>query len=283
MVAITQTFNASANSPGFTLNVSGLTGGSRYSITRIDVGGRYEDQFVRGAYQEAVIGSTDSEVDYECPIDRMTQYRVDLYLGVNIIATATTTASKIDPAHAVFPKGYNNFWIKNIADPTKSLAVMVGQVNEFGYDAAILGEYRVLGRRAPVVYTDVWGSRRGDVPVYSLDYMGVQTPPLALEKLLTSGDPLLFQSAIQDVIIGDMYFIVSSIGRTQSGSLTDSWLPTLTYSVDYMEIDMPPVVGSQLGNGLVGDLKDDDSVAAATWNSVLSTFGSWSEVLQNYI
>lgn len=283
MVAISQAFNASANSPGFTINLSGLTGGSRYTVTRIDTGARYENQFVRGHFQEAVVADTAVFTDYECPIDRMTQYKVDLYSGVTLIGTATTTASKIDSTSGTFPAGYNNFWIKNIADPTKSLAVIVGQVNEFGYDAAILGEYRVLGRKAPVVYTDVWGSRRGDVPVYSIDYMGVQTPPLALERLLTSGDPLLFQSSIQDAVVGDMYFIVTSIGRTQAGSLTDSWLPSLTYSVDYTEIDMPPVIGSQLGNGLVGDLKNDTNPVAATWNSVVSTFASWSEVLQNYI
>jgi len=281
-VSLSVAFNVNKNAPGFNGSITGLTG-SRYSVTRIDVGGAYEDQFVRGQYNFAVPGSTSSFTDYECPIDRMTQYRIDVYSGTTLIDTYTTAASKIDPTHAVFDQGYDRFWIKNIADPTQSLAVIMGQVNEFAYEASILGEYRVLGRKAPVMYTDVWGSRRGDFPVYSMDYIGVQTSPVALEKLLTSGDPLLLQSALQADVAKDMYFIVTGMGRTQFGPLTNSFLPTLQYDVDFNEIDFPPVVGSQLGNGLVGDLKDDTSVAATTWNSVVSTFASWSEVLQNYI
>lgn len=282
MATISAAFNTSKDSPGFTITTSGLTGFTKYRIMRVDQGGVYPETPVRGANLVNVISDAPVLTDYECPINTEVKYRLELYTGTVLTTTVLSSAVTIDSDDAVFDVGYNNFWIKNVLNPSQSLAVIIGDFSETSYDPSILGQYKVLGRRNPVVFTDVWGARSGDFPVYSLNYVGIQTDIYALETLLTSGDPLLFQSAIQNAVIRDMYFTVTGLGRHQGDKLSPNFLPTMTYNVSFQETDPPSFTGQNFTIGTWGDLKDDPSADAASWTAVAAAHATFGDVLNHY-
>lgn len=282
MATISVVFNNSANSPGVTITTSGLTGYDTYSIIRVDNGSIFDDAPVRGADNVDVISDNPTLTDYECPINIEVYYRLELYTAGVLSDSEDSSPITIESADPIFEVGYNNFWVKNVFDPTQSLALIVGDFSEIAFEPKILGEYKVLGRRNPVVFTDVWGAREGDFPVYSMDYVGTQTDITALETLLTSGDVLLFQSAIQPRIIRDMYFVVTSLNRSQGESLSNSYLPTFTYNVGFQEVDSPEAEGQAFAVATIGDLTDDPSATVATWADVVANFASWSDVINNY-
>lgn len=282
MATISAAFNVSKDSPGFTISTSGMTGYTQYRIMRVDQGSVFPDTPVRGANFVNVTSDAPVLADYECPINTSVKYRLELYTGSVLSTSVLSSAVTIDSSHVVFDVGYNHFWIKNVLNPTQSLAVIIGDFSETGYDPSILGQYKVLGRRNPVVFTDVWGARAGDFPVYSLNYAGVQTDIYALEQLLTSGDPLLFQSAIQNTVIRDMYFTVTGLGRHQGDKLSSSFRPTMTYNVSFQETDPPSFVGQVFAIGTWGDLKDDPDASAASWTSVAATYATFGDVLAHY-
>lgn len=285
VLAITATYNAQDDSPGFTLALSGLTGFSKYRVMRLDQGPTlsgavFADAPVRGADMITVTANTANVTDYEVPINTTVKYRLEGYISGVLNSSVLTANVTIDPLTAGFDVGYNNFWVKAVTNPPLSRSVIVGDFSEVEFDPTILGEYKVLGRAKPVIFTDVWGARSGSFSIQSIDYLGTQTTASELEALLTSSGVLLFQSGLQPYVLRDMYFVVKGLSREQythpGRSNTIEW----TYQVGFQEVDRPATLGSTFGFGTWGDLKDDPTYV--TWQDVLNNFATWSDVFNHY-
>lgn len=73
-VGITATANNSYHSPGYDLTVTGLTGSTSLTVSRIDLSGEFPETPVRGAENIPVSGSAFSVSDYEAPIGKVFTY-----------------------------------------------------------------------------------------------------------------------------------------------------------------------------------------------------------------
>lgn len=262
----------------YKIDVSGLTGFQKYKITRLDqgtndTGGVYQDAPVRSADFVDVIANTATVYDYEAPLNNYSKFRLDGYVGGVVTSTITSSSVYLDNA------GNEAIWIKNVIQGT-AINVMLGDFSDVRYDPTILGEYKLLGRPNPVVFTDVFGARSG-----TFDVLAIGTPTYDLttnetEVMLISGDVLLLQSSIHTQIIKDMYFTVMGLGRSQYNKLVAAERLDFTYNVDFQEVDRPPTEGQVTGFGTWGDLAGD--TAYTTWGDVNTNFATWLAVLQHY-
>jgi len=281
-LGITVAFNNSANSPGVTVSLSGLTGFNTYRVTRIDNGSVYPESPVRGADGVNVIGNTAVITDNESPISTSVKYRLDGYVAGVLTSTVTSANITISASDPVFSAYYNHFFVKNVNNSSLSRAVVVGDFSGLDFDPAILGNYKVLGRRNPVVFTDVWGARTGHFSIHSLLLLGVQSSTVDLEALFQSGDVLLFQSALQPYVYQDMYFIVTGFSRSgySNPHVTDA--QEFTYDVQFQEVDRPASQGLSTGLGTWGNLRDDPAASAVSWTTVTAAYATYTDLLNHY-
>lgn len=276
-LAITATVtDESGNSPHVHLVVTGTTGDS-ILIERIDPASVRADVPVRGGDNVPLLSFPGVLDDNEVPLTYAYQYRARTYLAGVLQETATTSTVTVDPAQHGF---YHYFFIRNVSNPSQNRRVMVGSFDENSFEPAILGTYKVLGRKKPVVYTDEWGARQGGFELLAGDYNSDIFPLNEIAALLKSADVLLFQTAVQGDVIEDMYFIVTSLSQQQYTTMSDKEYLDFTLSVGFQEVDRPTTTGLQQGIGTWGDLKDDATLS--TWQDVLNNFASWSAVLNNY-
>lgn len=276
-LAITATVTDEAgDNPHVHLVVTGTTGDS-ILIERIDPLAVRADVPVRGGDNVPLVSFPGTAEDYEVPLTYGYQYRARTYLAGVLQETATSSTVTVDPAAHGF---YHYFFIKNVSDPSTSRRVMVASFDENSFEPAILGTYKILGRKKPIVYTDEWGARQGGFELLAGDYNSDIFPLNEVATLLKTGDVLLFQTAVQGDVIEDMYFIVTSLTQQQYTTMSANEYLDFTLSVGFQEVDRPITSGQQQGIGTWGDLKDD--VSMTTWQDVLNNNATWTEVLNNY-
>lgn len=276
-LAITATAtNVSGDNPSAHLVVTGATGDTIY-IDRIDPLSVKGDQPVRGADFVPLTGFPGTVDDYEMVLNYNYQWRARTYLGGVLQQTATSSVVNINPSqHGT----YHYFFLRNISDPSQNTRVLVADFDSNSFEPAVLGNYKVLGREKPVVYTDEWGARQGQIEFLAGQY-GVDTRPLqTLARILKSGDVLLFQSAVQNSVIEDMYFVVTSLEQTQYTTMGPNDVLDFTLQAGFQEVDRPATSGIVSGVATWQDLKDD--VTTTTWQNVLDNNATWSAVLSRY-
>lgn len=277
VVTSVNTVSGSANI-AYKIDVSGLTGFQKYKVTRIDqgptnTGGVYQDAPVRSADFVDVIADTATVYDYEAPLNNYATFRLDGYVGGVVTSTVTSSSVFLDNS------GNEAIWIKNVIQGT-AINVMLGDFSDVRYDPTILGEYKLLGRPNPVVFTDVFGARSGQFDVLAIGTPWYDLSTNDTETMLISGDVLLLQSSIHAQTIKDMYFVTMGLGRSQYNKLVQAERLDFTYNVDFQEVDRPPTEGQTTGFGTWGDLSSD--TAFTTWGDVNSGFATWLAVLQHY-
>lgn len=281
VLSITSAYNANSQAPGLTLSLGGLTGFQKYSVTRTDVSGSaapYALAPVRGADYIDVVGNLATITDYEVPLGCTVEYTLNGWVGGVITSSVVSATNSVTVANV----GANNFfWIKNVPNPTTSKRVMIGDFSAVEFQPTVLGEYKILGRQNPVVFTDVWGAKSGGMEIVCIEIGGTYTTdPQSLESLLTSGDVLLFQSIINTHQIRDMYFVVNGLGREQYNAPKLNFNNDYTFKVSFQETDQPSTFGLATGYGIWQDLKDDPTYT--TWGQVLSGNATWLSVLNRY-
>lgn len=276
-LAITATVtNESGDNPSNHLVVTGSTGDT-ILIERIDPLAVRPDVPVRGGDLVPLLSFPGSADDYEAPLTYGYQYRARTYLAGVLQQTATSSTVTLNPA-SYGTSHY--FFIKNVTDPSYSLRVLVGNFDDNAFEPAILGTYKVLGRKKPVVYTDEWGARQGTIELLSGTFGSDVRPLVDIAAILKTGDVLLFQTAVHGDVIEDLYFIVTSLDQSQLTTMSPNEYLDFTLSVGFQEIDRPATSGQVSGIGTWGDLKDD--VTMTTWQDVLNNFATWTAVLNNY-
>lgn len=227
------------------LDVTGIGLYSTITITRTNtVTGLVTT--VRGADTVSTGGASAAVYfDYEAP------------LNVPVIYTITANTLDVyvaDPVTIVVSG--NVYWLKNVSREGLSTTVTVSTIT-VSREARILSKQNVLGRKNPIVVTDVRGGRSGSMSLLSYDSKAGKD---AVINVLAPGDTLFFQAPAASEF-PDMYFIAGTVEEQWGGVSTDL---TRVFSFDYTETDSPASTLSSIGFN--------------SWLAV-TNFGSWSDLL----
>jgi hypothetical protein len=298
VATISAAFNDSLTSPGYEITLGALTSDPDWDTFRIicrDPEGVYPDQIVRGTDHFTISGGSFLVTDYEFPQFRSVEYRLDLYDGDVLDHTETTgTLTGLPEAYFVAEGSYPvfNSWIQSVEQPVLNLPCHVEKFNIWRRDGRQLAKQNVLGRKLPVVVTDVMAGREGQFTFWVgdvLPYPWNETAPYAeYELLFNEGDILMFRCFDENYNgIRPMYFTVDNLdyevkgrvpGRIHNGQINVGNKGKFIYKVTFVEVDRPAT-----GTILLSDTTWNDvfTSSATDWADVLAARSSWFDVYQN--
>lgn len=264
--------------------------GSYFKVEREDMSGHYPTVPVRGydvvanSSIVAVGGGSFDIFDFEAPLNTTLKYHVST--GILPGATSTGTADTGSLTGTTFPAGFTV--ITNPLDETIIVAGSVSDLREWSYASNVLGNHRVLGRKNPVIATDVMSGRTGsmsvtDLNVFSVDYDGdgphTQYEPFTgqWDSIFTGGNILYFRNDHTVSGYDDLYFVTDSLGVTRVSGPVGQPDVIRQFDISYTEVDRPADVGSVLVL-FTWDVVADSN---ATWAEVASDHADWADVLLN--
>lgn len=276
-VAITATRNENIDNPGFEINLTGLFGVTNITVTRRSLSGTYSDQTVHGAEAAAVSGiSTFLVSDYEAPLyDDFTYVAhcvggtpVDVEVNVTGYPSATTL---VRPGSA---------YLKNPYLPSISMPMLVLDFTTTSRAGRVLSKTDVLGRRNPVILTDVPSGRTGTMQLATFmdgeTFDGLITPEIEeMELLLDSGAILLFQTAYPYTGERDIYIVVDSFTRERLTKDIKPFGPLHSWTINFIEVDRP----SAPSDPLSGITWAEVNSTYATFGALNATFATWYDVV----
>lgn len=171
--------------------------------------------------------------DYEAPLGREVYYRTlsvwDDGTEVHRLTSTPVTLTVEDAEWA---------WLTDPFRPGIGLKVLVRQAPEWkqGIEQTV---YRIRGRAAPVILSDVRGSREGDLVCWTT----TDDERTALKFLLSTGNVLLWRCAPGRGET-DVYVSVGEVQAPRDGGDVDD--PWRLWTLPFTEVDMPP--GAQAGS-----------------------------------
>lgn len=237
------------------LTASGIAGYTNITVYRVQPDGSLIA--VRGTSNYTPSGAAVAAFfDYEAPLGVSFSYQ--LVGDGSIIATSGSLS---------IPTSADTYWIKNLAVESLSAKVHVQKMSPVSRPARILADSAVLGRKNPIVVTDIRGGRRGSMSLYTLDATSATT----LEALMASGSVLLFQAPYA-YGFRDMYFVAKDLSEEWvflAGDFTRSW------NMDFIEVDSPAADLSVLSTNSWAQV-----VNFGTWQKVVTKRATWLAVLQ---
>jgi hypothetical protein len=273
VVAIAVTLDNDTDAPNIQITLTGITNpGATYTVYRVDNTSEDPDTPVRGLDTVTPSATSDAGFDWEAPIGKSLSYRVEQ--GVDQDTDGPLTIPSDD---------FGAVWLASVHQPALSRRVVMSEWNQTEYSTRILGNYKVLGRKHPVVLTDTWGSRTGTIKVVTDNDSISDTTWRQLYLLLTEGKTLLLRTPGR-AYSGewDMYFEVESYTRSRIGPIRADGKIPLMHEIGFVEVDRPATAEESLGLRTWQDVLDDH----ATWQSVLDDYNllpppdnSWLGVL----
>lgn len=285
-LGITVTNTSTVSSPQIQISVTGLVAGT-YTIQRQDQINTFNEN-VRGADTITVITSTAVVTDREAPVGGTYKYLISNAAQTPVLSSVIVMTPAAATAGA-YPN--NTAWIKNTSDPTQNRNMVVENWEGNAHEAVVLSTNRVLGRKNPVVFTDIWGARSGSFTVMNDADVLSGYPAADILNLLSSGDVLLFQN-IYDMSTGDtwrdMYMVVTSLQETwherpfNSLSTGQRVRSGQSWEVGYQEVDRPPTLNVTQGIGTWGDLKLDASSNTLTYTAIAARDVTYAGTLNRY-
>lgn len=261
MVAIAVVANGDDDAPGVQISLTGITNpGAAYTVYRVDNTGEDPDTPVRGLDSITPSSTSDADTDWEVPIGKSVSYRVEQ--GVSTDTDGPLTIASDD---------FGAVWLSSVHQPALSKRVVMSEWNATEYPTRILGNYKVLGRKNPVLLTDTWGSRTGSMKIVTDNDTISDTTWRELFLLLTEGKTLLLRTSGRSYSGEvDMYFEVENYNRSRIGPVrVDGKIPFL-HEVSFIEVDRPATAEESLGLRSWQDLLDDH----ADWQSVLDDYNA---------
>lgn len=269
-------FNESRKAPGFIVYLNGLQESDQnfhtVEVWRRDPTGRYTDQKVRGLAEVVVNSNSLTVVDYEAPLSTTLHYFLRLYSNEGffdfgpILPQPQPYIPTLNDAYA----GGTAF-LKAVDAPELSVPLAVETMEDWSRAGRVKGAYDVLGRRNPVVITDVLGGREGSFSGHCILNWGQSIRDI--ENVLSPGTTLFFQNHNATMSgIDDFYLKVNSASfkrrtlMTPHGQQENPTNPEMvvTFEVDYVEVDRPAVTGVV--------------VPFNTWQVVYDSYTSWTHV-----
>lgn len=204
--------------------------------------------YVRGVEALNVHGLTVYDVvDYEAP------FGVPLtYTAVARNASGSTSSAGVPVTVDV-----DDDWLVDLDDARNTGPVLVESFAELTYEAP-QGVHRILGRRTPIVTSDLRWTPSGRLVLLTLDTASARR----VRDALGSSSPLLFRSTFERGV-GNMYVLPSGVVEQRTSRIADE--PSRRWLVDVVEIDRP-----------------DPSLyvpLAVTWAEVVGTWATWADVL----
>jgi len=281
-------FNDDPNNPGYRIEIVGLQSASVdfdiIDVIRRDPTGRYADELVRGLANVLVSRDAMTVIDYEAPIETPVEYYLRLHsdTGQFDFGPRQDSFGFIPTQRSAY--GGGSAYLKSIDQPDLSIPLMVQNLSSWTQEARVNATFDVLGRRNPVVVTDVTSGRRGTLSAYVMTDQGLSLEEV--ESLVAPGTTLLLQNNNSDISgFPDLYLKVEQVrfsrksmmvrdGRTKNVPPVDV---LVVFEIDYIEVDRPSPVGivaPLLEWSIVNDTHDN-------WQHVNSRYTSWRQVLRN--
>lgn len=276
---LTATFNNSVDSPGWDIVVGNLVTGTAFTVFRHDTSGVLPSVAVRGLENVPIVTVTAS--DYEVPFIPQVQFELVVYQDG--VITAEDIFQIVTPIYVAEPSFYTSrFYLKDVIDPTKSLSVSVSDLRNTNYDGQILASHHILGRKMPVVVTDVASGRRGTMKVVSANIGSFgQVDVNKIRDLLDGGHVLLFQSVRNPYIFRDMYFAIESYSEVSLGINDTGQELSFVWDINFVEVERPGLTSLGVSIAQWQDVLVDP--AFASWTDVNSGESTWMTLLQRYI
>jgi len=270
-LVITATDNASYDSPGIDLSLTGLTGYDQLLVERVDTTGEYPDEPVRGMDRVDTSGDGFAGTDFEAPIGKPVTYRLTgLILAPpsdDDVTSSSVTLNFNQPGDA---------WLKSVFIPSISRRVNVVDFSEWSRERRILTKAHVLGRRNPVIIKDVLGGKEGSMELTVLNIGGtpLNSTQADLEILLEEGDTYLFQTTgSEDSGLKDFYLEIETVSIKRVGIVGGDF--GLVYALTWTEVDRPTTSQESLGLRDWDDVNDEN----VDWQAVADEYSSWLDLL----
>lgn len=293
--------------PGFNVTATGMAEFDYFEVLRGDAAGHPVAAVRQGQYQ-AVLDDEFDVVDYEFSfgstgrlvpsnplIYTFNFYYLNQLSYVTIVSTANPMASytaSIDAAALGIPDGaFPKTYLSVPKVPELNMSVMISEFQDATSDGNILSESHVLGRRNPVVNTDVSSGMTGSFKLLVTTGIGnssqsVPTNVKVYTDAFGTGNVFMLRN-VSPLVAGfeDFYFVVKSykVRRENvianqvsmveqnridpNGTIGDAYRPTITIEVGFTETDAP-------ANSHVSQL--------FTWQTLLDSFTSWQDVLDTF-
>lgn len=269
---------------GFEITITDATEGDRLRVTRIDNDGYYPTVAVRGVDLINPSSATEVFTDYEAPFNADITYLVETFALSDMVNPVNTdTATGLD---TTVPTGFA--MIMEVLVPENRVAGAVLEFKGYSRKAKVLSSSNVLGRKNPVVVTDVMGGREGTMSMGNIqgltfDYDDSTPTPVGQTRMgkwrdiFESGGTLLFRSDAQTTGVDDFYFKCENyeVERlTKVGYDVPSY-PILRHEVSWVEVDAPLTTVAGLGLESWADVMNSN----ADWQEVNDDHADWESVL----
>lgn len=273
---------------GYRLGITdGDLAGDKIRITRVDQTGHYADAIVRGAD----LIDTDTGVvlifDYEAPLNTELKYSWEVF-NVTDLDTPVDDG-EVGPAETVVPLGFVALTV--VSTPEIRVSGAVIELHEWSNAGRIRGTHYVLGRRNPVVISDVQSGRTGTIILSNLniseidyDDSGPYDPYEAAagmwSDIFVPGETLLFRNDWSASGFDDCYMQTTGVKSTRlSRVLGTEAIPIFQYDISYIEVDRPGtgVTALTFGEGVWQSVLANN----VDWQEVLDDHSTWLDVLDN--
>lgn len=292
---------------GYSLTLSGLNFYDQWELTRASTfSDVYPEEFVRGGELQDTTISGDVIVDYEfhfSDVDSTGEesliYHLKLYKS-GLLQDDLVTATQNPVLHRSLATGFSSAvspvtFIKDVEDPTHSITAIIQDFNAFQKEGRIVAEHKVIGKKNPIVITDVASGMRGSFTFITTGVSGGFSGGggdfiynKQIEDLFNSGSSYYFQSIFPYVVgIPDFFFKVSDYSYSRqnriarqnvarSADLPANIHPLSIWSVNFIEIDRPGVLDTTSAVKIWGA----PSIIGNTWNTVKTNNPRWFDVIE---
>lgn len=277
---------------GLELTVSAEFGFTRFSIERVNTATGTVTAVRGGEYQvldvnELVITLYDSE----CPLSNYDNVGPACYYIASAYVTDDLGLIDHDQDVQHTSDSFNlhdtagAVWLKNpsvnVGAPSSNNKFLLDHFDDSTYSARVLASTQVLGRRNPVIVTDIMGGRQSAFVIASYPeaetVYGYAWQRSDILALIGTGETLMFQTT-GDMGVEDFYFKVT--GDIQEAQLSQGpATPDRLWTIQFTEVDPPEndVVNQPGGSHTWYEIATN----YASWQSVLDNHTTWSEVLVN--
>lgn len=164
-------------------------------------------------------------------------------------------------------------WIKSVFTPTLSRKVDISQFPTFSFPTRILGNFKVLGRANPVILTDTFGGREGEIVIISGEEFQLFQE---VKELLVSGGTLIFQTTGDHATTyPDFYFEIESYSADRKQIPDSSDEPVFIHKITFIEVDRPATTEEALGLRSYQTIQDEFS----TYQNLKDAFATYYDAL----
>jgi hypothetical protein len=283
-------FNNNENSPGFDITITTDIALNEATMVRRDPSGLYADATVRGLDGIDISAGSTLVPDFEAPINTPVEYWFTYELAGESFEIGPILPTPEDYIPTQQGPYAESDFIKSVETPSLSRRVIVTEFGEVSRKGNVLGQYHVLGRKNPVVITDIMAGYTGSMSVVVLGTNQQASFYRSIDILIDQGDTLLFQSNnSESSTFLDFYFKITSVKRkrltsvdylsepSDVGSTTDLFVE---YTFDFIEVDRPATLGEAPSLYTWDTYYHQEFDDWNTWQEILDFRTSWLDVLR---